>query len=310
MSLPAKGSRHLVVDGVEYRWRIRRRPTADQRTGRTPLLLAIARADGSGASLVVRLCQSHPSNTVRLRSEAVTPGGVAAWIRTGIRQGWHPDRPGRQALLYGHDHGIEARGVRTVPRGARAPTTPALEHLGGQRLPEHRDRFELTTDHPYVEWPGGGGYQPAVIRIDDADLIELVREVERPLVQQEIERRVAAGEAREDLHDFSGQYMGMSERALRLPSRELLDEPWDTAGKGFVIPPDDPRRGKATVLGCTCGITECWFLLVRITILDEVVIWSDFEQFHRPWVYDLGPFIFDKQAYLRQLGGPEGSGSA
>jgi len=52
------------------------------------------------------------------------------------------------------------------------------------------------------------------------------------------------------------------------------------------------------VLGCTCGITECWFLLVRITVLDEVVIWSDFEQVHRPW--------FDEVAYVRELGGGEG----
>jgi hypothetical protein len=95
--------------------------------------------------------------------------------------------------------------------------------------------------------------------------------------------------------------MHMSERELRLPSRELLDEPLDTAGKGFVLAPDDPRWRKATVLGCTCGITECWFPLVRITILDDVVLWSGFEQFHRPWIYTPGPFVCDRKAYLEQL---------
>lgn len=68
-----------------------------------------------------------------------------------------------------------------------------------------------------------------------------------------------------------------------------------------MLAPDDPRRRKATVLGCTCGITGCWFLLVRITMLDDVVLWSDFEQFHRPWIYTLGPFVFDRKAYLEQL---------
>lgn len=249
--------------------------------------------------MLVQLCQAHPSNMAHLRSEAVTPGVVAEWIRVGIRQGWRPDQPGRQALLSGRDHPALRSAVQTTPRGLAAPTTADLERLARVRSPEQRDRFELTVDHPYVEWPGGGGYQPATIRINGIDLVELVRDVERPLVQREIEQRAALGEG--DLEDFSGQYMQMSERELRLPSRELLDEPWDTAGKGFVLAPDDPRRRKATVLGCTCGITECWFLLVRITILDDVVLWSDFEQFHRPWIYSLGPFVFDRQAYLQQL---------
>ena len=40
---------------------------------------------------------------------------------------------------------------------------------------------------------------------------------------------------------------------------------------GFALAPDDPCRGKAVVLGCTCGIIECWFLQVQITVLDDVV---------------------------------------
>jgi len=55
------------------------------------------------------------------------------------------------------------------------------------------------------------------------------------------------------------------------------------------------------LLRCTCGINECWFLLVTITVLDAFVVWTDFEQFHRHWVYDLGPFVFAKQAYLEAL---------
>lgn len=124
MTLPAKGSRHLVLDGVQYRWRIRRRPTADQRTGRTPLLLALARADGTGASLLVQLCQAHPSNTAHLRSEAVTPGVVAAWIRAAIRQGWRPDQPGRQALLFGRDHLTIGASCRPPREASLLPPPP------------------------------------------------------------------------------------------------------------------------------------------------------------------------------------------
>jgi hypothetical protein len=124
-----------------------------------------------------------------------------------------------------------------------------------------------------------------------------VRAVERPHARREAEAR---GEDPAD-DTIAGEYLGLPESRLRLPSRALLDRPLGIED-GFVLAPDDPRRGKATVLGCTCGIIECWFLMVRITLLDDVVIWSDFEQFHRDWVYALGPFVFDRAAYERALG--------
>jgi hypothetical protein len=65
---------------------------------------------------------------------------------------------------------------------------------------------------------------------------------------------------------------------------------------------DDPRRDKATVLGCTCGVTECWFMQARIEVGPGWVRWSDFGQFHRPhWHYGLGPFTFDRRQYESQL---------
>lgn len=81
-----------------------------------------------------------------------------------------------------------------------------------------------------------------------------------------------------------------------------MGQPKEIAGRGFVLAPDDPRLGKATLFSCTCGITECWFLLASVTVLDDVVVWSELEQFHRSWVYDLGPFVFDRAAYERALG--------
>lgn len=91
--------------------------------------------------------------------------------------GWRPDQPGRQALLSGRDHLAIGSVVQTTPRGLAAPTTADLERLARARPPEQRDRFELTVDRPYVEWPGGGGYQPATIRINGTDLVDLARAV-------------------------------------------------------------------------------------------------------------------------------------
>ena len=45
MALTKKGSRSIVVDGVSYRWLVRRKPTYDQFVLRSRLLLAAERAD-------------------------------------------------------------------------------------------------------------------------------------------------------------------------------------------------------------------------------------------------------------------------
>ncbi|MCA9704473.1 MAG: hypothetical protein KDK70_01340, partial [Myxococcales bacterium] len=116
MSLPAKHSRPIEVDGTRYRWLVRRRPTSLQRTGRSPLVLAVARDDGQGTSMLVRLC-AHPSNTARLRGQAVTPRVVAAWIRQARQQGWQPEQSGRQFLLSDRGHAIDTAGPRAWPRG-------------------------------------------------------------------------------------------------------------------------------------------------------------------------------------------------
>lgn len=166
---------------------------------------------------------------------------------------------------------------------------------------ESCDRLRLADTPARVFWPDGGGFQPCAIVINDRDLIEWVREVERPYARREIaERRRDDPELELDVDDLAGNYLHLTRRELALPSRHLF-EPSDDVRRGFSVPADDPVHAKTTVLECTCGVLECWFLLVRITLFDDFVVWSDFEQFHRDWVYDLGPFVFDRRAYERAL---------
>lgn len=68
---------------------------------------------------------------------------------------------------------------------------------------------------------------------------------------------------------------------------------------GLVSDDDVARRMKSLLLECTCGITDCWFLLARIEVGD-VVVWSALEQFHRRWRYDLR-FEFDRVSYEREI---------
>jgi hypothetical protein len=59
------------------------------------------------------------------------------------------------------------------------------------------------------------------------------------------------------------------------------------------------RPGYVWLLGCDCGEVGCWPLEARIVTDDETVIWTEFEQPHRPArdYQSFGDFVFDRTAY-------------
>ena len=132
----------------------------------------------------------------------------------------------------------------------------------------------------------GGQHSEVAIFINDRDLIDILREIEMPFA------------IREGHTDIAGDYAGLPPEAVFLPSRYLLGESYD----GSYV-------DKVTVLECTCGNPDCWPFLVRITVQDDRIIWSDFEQPHRArrdvfsrWSYDqLKPFVFDRAQYEAEL---------
>lgn len=162
------------------------------------------------------------------------------------------------------------------------------------------DRFEVTLYPPLADCPPERRqFRQAHIAINGRPLIELVRVAEELWVNVEYLERLPEFDNPDEFRFEPGDYHYLSASRLLLPSRELLGQPRDP---GFELKPDDQRRGKSTVLGCTCGIVECWFLQVRIAVQPEVVVWSEFGQFHRQhWVYNLGPFTFDRTQYESQL---------
>lgn len=165
------------------------------------------------------------------------------------------------------------------------------------------DQLEVHVDPAhYVRWPSGGGFQPVELRVNGRGLIDLVREVELPYAHSEYDNDIASGEAAEELgprDGLAGNYLYLPGSHVSPPSKGLLGEPYP---HGFITEPDDPRNRKSLLLSCTCGITDCWFLLATITVTADTVVWSDFCQFHRDWIYDLGPFVFDRGRYEAALG--------
>ncbi|GGT31803.1 hypothetical protein [Streptomyces purpureus] len=94
MALARKKSRTVVVDGVTYRWRVRRRPTYSQGMGWSTLAYAVARAEEPGSTLLVRTGRAHPGQWLGGPGAVVLPGEVARAVRTGIAAGWRPERAG------------------------------------------------------------------------------------------------------------------------------------------------------------------------------------------------------------------------
>lgn len=160
------------------------------------------------------------------------------------------------------------------------------------------DRFEVRITPNYVPWTLDQKLYVAEIYINHQSLLELVYQAEEPLVLVEIQERRSAGDNIDESVLSAGDYLYLPPAMILLPSRNLLDEPWDC---GFELQSNDPQAGKATVLGCTCGVIECWFMQVRIALNESTVEWADFSQFHRDWQYSLGPYKFDREQYESEL---------
>lgn len=96
MSLNKRGARRITVDGVEYRWRIRRNPSYMQALCWTPMTYAVEAVAGGrpGTVLIVTSGQAHPSNWVGAKAEPIRPAHVAASIREARKRGWEPTRSG------------------------------------------------------------------------------------------------------------------------------------------------------------------------------------------------------------------------
>ncbi|SFC62527.1 hypothetical protein [Streptomyces aidingensis] len=94
MALVRKGSRRIVVDGVTYRWRLRRKPTYGQGLGSSPCVFAVEHADNPGTTLVVTTNHPHPGNWVGRSSRPVLPSDVARAVRLALACGWAPQAHG------------------------------------------------------------------------------------------------------------------------------------------------------------------------------------------------------------------------
>lgn len=114
---------------------------------------------------------------------------------------------------------------------------------------------------------------------------------------------------RKELQIFiNGQSLIDLVRPVELPFAELEGKP-DIAGHydwlcDVYCEIQRLKTEECMLLGCHCGIPDCWPLTARVSLAEDVVCWSRFLNWHKAkgcaseWDHTaLGPFVFDRQQY-------------
>ncbi|MFF3552048.1 hypothetical protein ACFYXL_01375 [Streptomyces tsukubensis] len=99
MALAKKGSRRIVVDGVEYRWRVSRKHWCCDYEGSTVGYVA-EDATRPGTTLVVETGRPAVLNSDLVPTGVILPREVAAGIRAARSKGWTPGSNGSPFKLH------------------------------------------------------------------------------------------------------------------------------------------------------------------------------------------------------------------
>lgn len=92
MTIPKRGSRQIVVDGIAFRWRVRARPTYAQANAWSPLTVAV---EGEGTGVLVLVFDgARPDNWMHASASVATPSAIAAAVRGAVAAGWERDGNG------------------------------------------------------------------------------------------------------------------------------------------------------------------------------------------------------------------------
>ena len=92
MAIPKKGSRKIVVDGVEYRWRVRWKPSYSQAIGETNLTAAIELYENPQSILSITFPWVRYDAWIGAAEHPITPKLIENCVLNALVQGWKPDQ--------------------------------------------------------------------------------------------------------------------------------------------------------------------------------------------------------------------------
>ena len=124
----------------------------------------------------------------------------------------------------------------------------------------------------------GEGLTKVVVTINDKPLLELIRQRERSFAAKDGQASVAGGYAYLSLIDFEELFLRAAlEADLAQDERDVV------------------------LLGCPCGIWDCWYLALKIKFEADTIRFSDFTNPRRKnWRYGL-EFKFDRVSFVGEI---------
>ena len=90
MAIPKKGSRKIIVDGIEYRWRVRWKPTYSQSTCNSNLMAAVELYENPQNILSIEFPWIRYDAWIGVAEQPVTPSIIETCIKNALNQGWNP----------------------------------------------------------------------------------------------------------------------------------------------------------------------------------------------------------------------------
>jgi hypothetical protein len=95
MAIPRKGSRIVTVHGLQYRWRIRHKPTYCEGAFASHFSVAVERVDETSRCVLLLKTQvPRPDNWLGQASVSVKPNMIAESIKGALAHGWQPENCG------------------------------------------------------------------------------------------------------------------------------------------------------------------------------------------------------------------------
>lgn len=102
MSIPKKGSRKIVVDGQEYLWLIRSKPTYTPECQDGLMYAAVELNQSATSVLSISFSTQRPDSLTSNDIASITPNVIRACIVGAIGKGWKPNEKGA-AFQFHHE---------------------------------------------------------------------------------------------------------------------------------------------------------------------------------------------------------------
>ena len=94
MTIPSKGSRKIIVDGKEYIWLIRSKPTYTQDCQEGKMSAAVELKANPGTTLQIEFPYLRPDSAFSSAPFSVTPKIIESCIKNALVNGWQPNEFG------------------------------------------------------------------------------------------------------------------------------------------------------------------------------------------------------------------------